>query len=143
MDVFLIGYRLASATQGAPDLGTGLAESEFSAFTIRDWSGLTADETLWQVVADVPEARSVRETAADLGLEISHAMRLVPDRPLGAQVDWTETIMEILPREPPPILGDIIRDRGDWYGISATLLPDVKACTICGWIGAHDPNVRH
>jgi hypothetical protein len=143
MDVFLIGYTPTTATTESADLRGHLATSGHGARAIRDWSALTTDDMRWDIVLDAPDAISLKATVDELGLEISHAMRLVPDRSLSQSVDWAERMMEILPVEPPPTLIDIIGDRGGSSGISATLMPDAETCPVCGWIGGHDPKVKH
>jgi hypothetical protein len=144
MDVFLIGFGIAAPTYVSGDFGAGLAAPGHGARLIRDWSSLTADDTRWGVVVDAPNALSIRAAADELGLEIRRAIRLVPDRPL-TQLggDWAATLLDVLPSDPPPPLEQSIQEYGGSSEIRMTLLPDVKACGICGWIGGHDPAVPH
>lgn len=137
MDIFLIGFSSASSAEGTSLEIPG-------AKLIRDWSSLTADDTTWGVVVDVPDVNSAQLAAGELGFEIRGMMRLVPDRPHDRpHGDWVRTMIEVLPSDPPPLLGELIVEHEARLEPAATLLPNGPTCEICGWIGEHDPNVDH
>lgn len=143
MDVFLVGFSFAAPDSSA-EFRALLEVPGYGARQIRDWSSLTADDTRWGIVVDAPDALSLRHAADRAGLEITQAIRLVPD---GAVYhlgdDWAATLADVLPGDPPPRLSEVIQPGGIGSGMFMTLLPDVKACGVCGWIGEHDPQVPH
>jgi hypothetical protein len=141
-DVFLVGFTLDAPAYSSDDLSARL--EAHGATVIRDWSSVTADDTRWGIVLDAPNALSLRALAGEPGVEITSAVRLVPDRSVVQPVgDWATTLSNALPGDPPPLLTSLIEQVTGEPWIHMTVMPDVKSCGVCGWIGAHDPSVDH
>jgi hypothetical protein len=141
MDVFLIGFRPGTADRGGEFTERVTLRG---AAMIRDWSSVTPDETRWSVVIDRPGADSIREAADAIGVEIMGTIRLVPDPAMPDHGEWSATLEEVLPSDPPPELGaSITGDAGGGMDFLMALEHDLPVCSVCGWIGAHDPGVAH
>lgn len=144
MHVFLVGFRHVGPATTPVDLTMPGAAAGHVVTRIRDWSSLTADDMSWGVF-DAPETPWRSEIWSGFDVEIAGAVELLPDpevpQPGG---DWATTMSDVLPADPPPELRGLLAAGDSGFGTPYLALPpNLNACGVCGWIGAHDPSVWH